>query len=70
MMVLKEFWLREFSGPFDWIAGRGLDYRLNLILDGFHGFLLKEYLEIADDIVDARRRTYSIRNKKSILSSS
>lgn len=63
-MVLKEFGLREFSGPFDWIAGRGLDYRLNLILDGFHGFLLKEDLEIADDIVDARRGTYPVRNKK------
>ncbi len=66
-MVLKEFGLRQFSGPFDWIAGRGVYYRLNLILNGFHDFLLKEDLEFADDVVDARRGTYPVRDKKNRL---
>lgn len=61
-IVLKEFGLRRFSGPFDWISGGDLKRRLEFVLNGFNGFLEKKDLEISSILIDTKVGSYSTNN--------
>lgn len=44
-MYLKELFLRDASYPFDWLCNATFEKRIELIVDGFDGFLLKENMK-------------------------
>lgn len=67
-IALKEFGLRKFSGPFDWISGGYLSGRLNFILNEFDSFLDKEDIRISNILIDTKLGTYAVNNAKNGLS--